>query len=266
MKLIATLVYMSYIYAGAWALVFSGILLPEQVNIAVLSTGVVLVLLSILPPVRFLHSRLALFGLAGFAGFKRPDPAAKEELLSIWQQAVKFCGHDPAKFRVVVYPSAPHAWPHVTDNVLLLPDGFRQWARTREGQAVLVHEIGHLTSGGWHTFSWLFYSGYRLALLPIQLLRFVWIIAAHMPLINLIAIPIIFVVNGIDTVLSACCTYAQRQVAWASEYRADRFAIEQGFGHSMALALVQYGSGDDRHGSFTHPPGVERIRRLKGQS
>lgn len=263
MRLIAVFVYMVYVYGAAWVLVMGNVLPPEYVTIVVLSIGAGLIFLSILPPVRFLHSRVALFAIAGLAGFKRPDPAAKEELLSIWRQTVKFCGYDSARFHVVVYPSAPHAWPHVINNVLLLPDGFRQWARIPEGRAILAHEVGHLVKDSGYTFSWLFHNMYLLALLPIRLLQFIWMIAAHIPLVNFIAFPVTLALKCADDILTMGFTEAHRRAAWASEYRADHFAFECNLGRAMVNALVRGGHAQDIQGSFTHPPGTERIRRLQ---
>jgi|GEM_PF-4930235 len=263
MQIIAVLIYMAYIYGAAWVLAMAQILQPENVNMAVGVFGLTLVILSILPPVRFLHSRYALFQVAGFTGFKSPNLTAKEELLSIWSDVVQSCGYDPKRFRVIVYPSKPLAWPHTTDNVLLLPDGFLLWARTRDGKAILVHEMGHLINDRKHTFIGLFYGGYKLALMPIWLLSFVWQIAAHMPLMNLIAIPISYGIRGLDYVLANGCTYVHKQSQWRAEYRADQFAAAHGFGKSMISALTQHGDGQDEHGSFTHPPSRERVRRLQ---
>ncbi|MBS3948431.1 MAG: M48 family metalloprotease [Dethiobacter sp.] len=263
MRILAAFIYMAYIYGAAWVLASGNVLHPSDVNTAVLMICATLILLSILPPVKFLHTRYALFTIAGFSSFKRPNPLVKKELLSIWSEVVKSCGYNPKRFRVIVYPSKPNAWPHVTDNTLLLPDGFVEWARTQDGQAILVHEIGHLVHDRTYTLLWLFYGAYKLALLPISLLRFVWGIAANMPLVNLIAIPVLYTLQGVDYVLAHSCTYINKQAQWRSEYRADQFAAAHGFAAAAASAIIRYGEGNDTHGSYTHPPGAERVRRLQ---
>ena len=263
MRILAAFIYMAYIYGAAWVLASGNVLHPSDVNIAVLIVCATLILLSVLPPVKFLHTRYVLFTIAGFRSLKKPDPSAKKELLIIWSEVVESCGYNPKRFRVIVYPSKPNAWPHVTDNTLLLPDGFIEWARTQDGKAILAHEIGHLIYDRAYTFSWLFYSAYKLALMPIYLLRFVWGMAATMPLVNLVAVPIAYALQGIDYVLAHSCTYINKQAQWRSEYRADQFAAAHGFAAAAASAIIRYGAGDDTHGSYTHPPGAERVRRLR---
>lgn len=200
-------------------------------------------------------------------GYREPIRSESEFLEPIFRRVVKQCGFERSQFDLCVNDSQ---WPNASAmgrRTISLTKGLMKHPED-EIEAVFAHELGHMRFAD-SVRSGVFWMITIVSQTLVFVLKLVCGVISAIPLIGLVAIAI----NGFIKLITFCMTlpliFAQRCGSRRKEYRADKFAFDNGYGQGMMNFLGRLMAFDGQAEGIlavlkrTHPVSGERVKKLE---